>query len=128
MAPQVPSTGQPQFKNQRSPDFDSLYANNFAFESSVWDLKLTFGELDQALGVIDQHTAITIPWTGAKLLVYYLMTNVAAQEIINGKIQIPPAIIPAEPPPIPEDHKDDPVFHKVFEKFKELHAEFLKDM
>lgn len=128
MATELPNPEQPQPKNQRSPDFESLYANNFAFESSVWDLKILFGELDQTLGTIDQHTAMTIPWSGAKLLVYYLATNIAAQEIINGEIKLPPAVIPPEPPPLPDEHKDNPVFQKVREKFRALHREFLKSL
>jgi hypothetical protein len=77
MAKEFPNAGQPQPQNKRSPDFESLYSNNFAFESSVWDFKIIFGELDQTLGVIEQHTAMTLPWSGVKLLIYYLETNVA---------------------------------------------------
>jgi hypothetical protein len=71
---------------------------------------------------------MTLPWSGAKLLIYYLATNVAAQEIVNGEIKLPASVIPPEPPPIPEEHKDNPVFQKVYEKFRELHKEFLKSL
>jgi hypothetical protein len=71
---------------------------------------------------------MTLPWSGAKLLIYYLATNIAAQEIMNGEIKIPATVIPPEPPPIPEEHKDNPVFQQVYKKFVELHKEFLDSL
>jgi hypothetical protein len=119
---------QQPLRNQRSEDFVDSYANNFAFESSVWDLKIIFGQLDQALGAIDQHTGITLTWAAAKILAYYLNINVIAQEIINGKIQIAPSVVPSEPPPIPEEHKDDPAFQRLRQKYMESYAAFVKDL
>jgi hypothetical protein len=82
----------------RAEDFTSLYANNVHFESSVWDLKLLFGLLDQIKGagnaMIDQHTAINIPWVQAKLVAYFLTVNVMLHESENGKLEIPTRIIP----------------------------------
>ena len=50
---------------RRDEEFASLYANNVQLESSVWDLKIMFGQLDQAKGpnVINQHTAMTMSHT-----------------------------------------------------------------
>jgi hypothetical protein len=117
-----------QFRNQRSDDFASTYANNVMFEQSVWDLKIIFGELDQTEGIVDQHTAITLPWTGAKLALYYLATQIAGHEAVNGKIHIPEAVLPPEPPPLTPEQKHDPNLPKIYAEFKRLHDEFMKDV
>jgi len=44
------------------------YANNTAFEQTIWDLKMIFGEYSQRAGGVDWHTSITVPWAQAKLL------------------------------------------------------------
>ena len=41
-------------------DFATIYANNFQFEPSVWDLKIVFGQLDQQIGAIVQRLAQTV--------------------------------------------------------------------
>jgi hypothetical protein len=90
--PQIPPTT--DFK--RDEDFESLYANNVRFEPSVWDLKLLFGEIDQSSGqvIIDQHTAIAIPWMTAKLMAYFLEMNLVIYEADNGYIRLPRSVIP----------------------------------
>lgn len=94
---------------ERTDDFRSVYANNAYFESSAWDLKIVFGQLDQPVGQpakIRQHIAITIPWTQAKLAVYYLRLHVEAIEIQNGKISIREDLLPPEPTlPTPEEQE-----------------------
>jgi hypothetical protein len=117
-----------QFRNQRSDEFVSTYANNVFYEQSVWDLKIIFGELDQAQGIVDQHTAITIPWTLAKLALYYLGTQISGYEIVNGKIFIPQAVLPPEPPPLTDEQKLDPNVVKIYAEFKRLHGEFMKNV
>jgi hypothetical protein len=85
---------------RRDPeDFATRYANNANVETSVWDMKLTFGQTDLALGpsVIVQHTAITIPWSYAKIFVYLLQANIAAREAEAGHIDVPTKIL--MPPP-----------------------------
>ena len=117
---------QPQFRNQRSDDFTSAYSNNVSFEASVWDLKIIFGELDQSAGVIEQHTAITVPWAIAKLAVYYLGTQIAAHEVMNGKIAIPQSVMAPPPPPLTGEQRADPNMKKVYEEFTRLYEAFIK--
>ncbi|MGH2376131.1 MAG: hypothetical protein ACRDIC_22030 [bacterium] len=48
-------------KNANGPeDLTTDYANNTAFEPTVWDLKLIFGEFSDRAKTIDWHTSITI--------------------------------------------------------------------
>ncbi len=91
---------QPLPKFERADEFFEEYANNARFESSVFDLKVIFGQSEQRPDgeVIVQHTAITMPWAVAKLAIFYLQVNVALQELQNGKIVIPPSQVPPEPP------------------------------
>jgi hypothetical protein len=119
---------QQQFRNQRAEEFVSTYSNNVFFEQTVWDLKFIFGELDLSQGIVDQHTGVTVPWTIAKLTLYYLATQIAGHEIVNGKIHLPEAILPAEPPPLTEEQKHEPNLPKIYAEFKRLHAEFMKGL
>jgi hypothetical protein len=114
-------------RNERADDFVSTYANNAAFEPSVWDMKIIFGELDQGAGTIQQHTAIAMPWIMAKLMVHHLSMQIATHEIVHGKIRIPPDVLPPEVTPPPASFKDDPKFQKVYEALKTLHEEFRKN-
>jgi hypothetical protein len=84
---------------KRDEDFESLYANHLAAEHSVWDLKVIFGILDQSVqpNQVVQHTSINLPWTQVKLAVYYLEAAIALQEFNNGKIVIPPSVLPPDP-------------------------------
>jgi hypothetical protein len=79
-----------------------VYANNTRFELSVWDLRIFFGQLmPGALGEVDWHTDVTIPWAQAKLMHHYLGINLGLYELENGKIRIPPGVLPPvmESPP-----------------------------
>lgn len=84
---------------KREEDFESLYANNVLAESSVWDLKVIFGILDQSVqpNQVVQHTSINLPWAQVKLLSYWINVQIAAHELANGKITIPQTLIPADP-------------------------------
>jgi hypothetical protein len=87
----------------KADDFVADYANNSQLESSNWDLKITFGHVDQSLGPNDvvQTTAITIPWAQAKVMHYYLSVHLIGHEAEMGRIVIPTGIIgkfPKEPP------------------------------
>lgn len=84
-------------------DFTSGYANNVFLESSLWDLRLIFGQNDQQIGPnsVVQHTSITLPWAQVKLLNHFLEAHLLAHEIQNGRIVIPPNLVlpvPDEPP------------------------------
>src|ERR1017187_1064478 len=83
----------------RHEDYVTLYANNVQFQPWDSDLRMTFGELDLRKGkvVTEQHTAISISWLQAKIMLYFLGLQVAVQEIANGKIKIPDRLFPPEP-------------------------------
>jgi hypothetical protein len=87
--------------------FESVYANNTQIETSFWDLKILFGQLEQHTGktAIDLHTAVTLPWPQAKLLGYYLRLHTAWHESQNGRIGLLPSLIPPiiEIPAEPEE-------------------------
>ena len=87
-------------QTERQTKFDAVYANNFEFETSVWDLKIILGQLEQHTGksVVDWHTAVTIPWIQVKLVAYFLRLQAAWYELQNGPISIPASIMPAVPP------------------------------
>jgi hypothetical protein len=98
-------------------DFASLYANNVSYEASVWDLKLIFGQLDlktvekpQGQPTVDYHTAITIPWSTVKTMVYYLRVNLAGHEGETGQIKLPERVMPARPNDPEEDPKQKAAF------------------
>jgi hypothetical protein len=99
-----PAPGQASLDFERDENFVTLYANNITFEAAIWDLKMIFGQLDQRDKiVVEQHTAITIPWLQAKLLIYLLQVNVSVFEAEHGKIQVPerfiqePQVLPGSP-------------------------------
>jgi hypothetical protein len=114
-------------------DFATRYANNAHFEPSAWDLGITFGQTDQVQGpnVIIQHTAITIPWSYAKILVYFLQLNIIGQEIENGHIKVPPNILAPPPKTLPEETQKElkhpkealAAVHKLWDEFLEANPE-----
>ena len=115
----------------RTDDFFEAYANNVYYEVSAWDLKLIFGQLDQSGGEVkvEQHTAITVPWPQIKLLTYWLRGHVEAYELSNGKIQMPPAIIPDRLPPVTEElKKQDPNAEAIYALFNRLREELLASL
>lgn len=135
MAPEKPD--KPKATWEFTEDFSEAYANNVYFESSAWDLKLLFGQLDQS-GQLTQsetkiktivHTAITVPWAQAKLMLYWLKGHLEAYEAANGKIQMPASIIPPEFPPLTEElKKSDPNAEKIYTLFTKMRNELLADL
>jgi hypothetical protein len=107
-------------------DFESDYANNTFFNSSIWDLKIIFGELSGVRQGVDWHTAITLPWAQAKLMAYYLAINIAGYELEHGPIRIPSAMIPTEPPPPDKDFA--PSQKALYEFVKAHRQKFLDDL
>jgi hypothetical protein len=106
----------------RIEDFEETYANNVQLESSAWDLKLIFGQLDQTGGKanIAQHTAVTIPWAQAKLLAYFLQANVFFQEKLHGKIIVPTSVLPPDPSIVFKEMAADPKTKDVVEYMQKL--------
>ena len=115
---------------RRTEDFTSVYANNIQFETSVWDLKIILGELDQRGGklTVEQHTAVSVPWMQAKLLCYFLRMSIEFHEINNGKIPIAKGVLPPPPPPLPPELENDPVAKASFDAIKKLHAELMASL
>src|SRR5262249_50074 len=90
------------------------YANNSAFETTIWDLKMAFGQYHSDTGATDWHTSITMPWLQAKICAYFLQLNVLFHEITQGRIRIPPGIIPKKPiPPTDEQLRDNPTLQAI---------------
>ena len=113
----MPDTPTKRDDYQHAENFRSDYANNVQFESASLDLTLVFGKT-QPQGPVRQHTAITIAWPYAKLLLYYLQANIALWESINGKAEIPKVLLPKNPaidPQIGDQFKE--VIQKVYEEF-----------
>jgi hypothetical protein len=108
---------------KRVEDFEHSYANNVQLLSSNWDLQLLFGELDQADGpnVIQQHTAITLPWAQVKVLLYFLKQHVDGHEAEFGRIKIPPRIVP----PVP-DERPKTVNEDVWKQLQDNYEKFIK--
>jgi hypothetical protein len=111
-------------------DFIARYANHTFLESSLYDLKLVFGQSDQKAGpsVINQHTAITISWPQVKILLYFLRSNLAGYELVHGKVALEPGIVnppPDRPPTIPNVKQD--LVDKVWAVSKTMYDEFMKE-
>ncbi len=131
MAPEKPAVPQATF--ELADEVYEAYANNVYYESGAWDLKLIFGQLDQRDGKIKviQHSAITLPWPLVKIMTYWLRGQVEAHEAMNGKIRIPPAVIPQALPPLTEENKKSDVnaetIYKIFNRLREEFVSSLKD-
>lgn len=106
-----------EIKRERTPDFVARYANYSHLESSVWDLKVLFGEFDQSTNgaTVPVNTSVTLPWAQVKVLAYFLRLHVAAYEADQGRIKIPAGIIPVVP--------ETSVFADVYNEFIERNPE-----
>jgi hypothetical protein len=87
----------PKTEKRRAEDFSTRYANNVYLEPSTWDLKFIFGQLDLSLDptkeLILQHTAITLPWSQAKMLLYLLQVHIPMHEAQMGRVPVPTGLI-----------------------------------
>lgn len=107
-------------------EFASVYANVSRFETSAWDLKIFFGQLMQhtSKGYVDWHTAVTMPWTQAKIFSYFLLANLAFHERINGPMAIPATIKPPKPErPSAEMIDKEPGVQEAYEILAQLHSQ-----
>jgi hypothetical protein len=114
-------------------DFINRYANHTFFEPSLFDMRIVFGQTDQRAGqnVVDQHTAITLPWPQVKIAIYFLSTQLAAYEALHGRVVLEPGIIPS----IPEEpvkvtglpHFTQALSDKVWAAGRPLYEKFVKD-
>jgi hypothetical protein len=125
MADEVVTPVQLEFKTQA--DFIERYANNVRFESSVWDLRLILGTLDQATQphTIHVHTAVNVPWQQAKLMAYFLYLHVLFQEAGGDAIKIPEGVMPPPIEPAMKDLMHLPGTAPLLEKVRKLRSELL---
>lgn len=95
-------------------------------KSARGDLKLIFGQLDQARSpnLVAQHTAIALSWMQVKIMIYCLQIQLAAYEAQYGKVAIPPALLPRAPAPLPAEMENDPVARAASERAREIYALF----
>lgn len=129
LQPKMEDQSKQQAASSESDDLSVEYANNVFFEPTVWDLKLIFGEFSTRQGSVDWHTSITVPWEQAKLMMYYLMLNVAARELQTGaKITIPPSMLPPEPdaPSGPDDTAVNRAFYEIVKDHRQRFLAGLK--
>jgi len=115
-------------ETERTEDFRSLYANSVLYEASAWDLKLIFGQLDQASGraIVKQNVAVTIPWPQAKLALFWLRFQVEiAEATVGTKIPIRKDLLPIEAPPLTPEEESDPATKQAREIYMRLREEFL---
>jgi hypothetical protein len=115
---------------EHTANFVSSYANSTIFESTAWDLKITFGQVEQVSGqaVVKQHLAVSIPWAQAKLALYWLRVHVEAMEIQSGKVPIRKDVIPPEPPPLSPEDANDPESKRIYEFVQKLREEFIASL
>jgi hypothetical protein len=130
MTDPTPKPNPPAPTSERAPDFTNRYANNIYFESTAWDIKLTFGHVEQATAPVSlKHDfAVTIPWPIAKLALFWLRLHVELAEAEVGvKIPIRKDTLPAElPEKFPEPAQENDPKAKTFrEIYNRLRAEFL---
>ena len=119
------TTGAIEFR--KHDNYENWYSNNINFQQSEWDLKLIFGQLDweEDHYVVEQHTAITVAWLQAKLMIYYLSVQMGVYEKFHGKIPIPPAAMPPQPPPPTEEQAKDPAVAPMYDYMQKRWEEFM---
>jgi hypothetical protein len=114
---------------RRHENYENWYSNNVQFQQTEWDLKLIFGQLDWSDDhfVIEQHTAITVAWIQAKMLLYYLNFQVGAYEMSHGKIPIPAGAMPPEPHPPTGEQAKDQFSNRLYEYMKKAREQLLAE-
>lgn len=118
---------QGKLEHRRIAEFSEDYANNTLFQSSNWDLKIIFGELEQSLGpnVVLQHTAITVPWSQVKLMVYFMTISLIFQEAQNGRIAIPSGLIPEIGKQMPKELREAGTTDAAWQAVRQLYEQFV---
>ena len=105
----------------KDDEFQDFFANNTLLHSSLWDLRILFGQVDQTLegGAAVYKASVSIPWPQVKVFVYFLRLHLSGYEARNGRIRIPPGIIPEWPsePQHGEPNDEWKVLRQVWESF-----------
>ncbi len=130
--PISPPPPAPTFATERTENFASSYANSAYFESSAFDLRIIFGQLDQnpdGGGILKQHLAVSIPWDLAKLSIYWLQSQVIAHELETGRvIGLRESVRPPVPSPLTAEQERDPIMQKYYAALKKLREEFIASL
>ncbi len=98
----------------RAANFSVKYASHVHFNTSMFDLTMTFGQFlptergDQTY--LEQHTSMSVSWLEAKLAALFLVTNIALHEAQFGVIRIPPN---ARPEFFPKELGDKSIQHSL---------------
>lgn len=109
-----------------APDARYVYANNFFFKGSVWDLSLLFGQLTNfGERSIEYHTSVTMTYPSAKLLSFFLLVNVALREVTEA-ISVPQAMIPDPPPQPSGDSVNDPRAWEFYNFCTDIYERFFR--
>jgi hypothetical protein len=103
----------------RTPDFQSLYANNVHIETSAWDATLVLGQFD-GKDTVKQRASVTMAWAEAKAVCDILMTNIAFYEAFNGRIKMPKGLTPRQVPPEETDAPHLKILNERVNKIREL--------
>jgi hypothetical protein len=123
--PQTPPT-QPQPPQrplkEESPRHFELYAQNVNFDNNAWDLTLLFSMLNRNQGGARfiQIGAIHIPWSQAKLMLFYLTVNIMFHELEHGPIQIPKGMAPGPPEDLQRFLPDTEDTHRMIARLKRI--------
>lgn len=90
---------------ERSEDYRDVYANNSQLASSLWELRIIFGQTEPSVGPdgVLQHTSLRLPWPQAKVLAYFLQLHILGEEMEHGRIVIGAGIIPELPANPPKE-------------------------
>jgi hypothetical protein len=123
----IPATEQPSV--EWSTEFRAYYSNNVNYESTAWDMKLTFGHIERATApvLVKNDCSVTIPWPQAKLALFWLRLHVEMAEAeIAGKIPIRKDLLPPELPEQTPEVLEEPNMQRFREVYERLRAEFLK--
>jgi hypothetical protein len=115
-------------ERKRIEDFAAKYANNVFIESSAWDLRLVFGQLELSPSTaIIEHTAISIPWPQVKVVAYLLGIHLLSHEAQYGRIVLPENAVKTIPAKVPDDIKAIPNSTEVWQKLRKHFEEFIAE-
>jgi hypothetical protein len=117
---------------RRTEDFLSFYANNVVADSTAWDLRLTFGQFDKisdGSGFNNQRLSVTLPFSLAKLMLYWVELQILAHEAETGKrIGIRANLLPEAPIPVPKELENDPNALRLHDAIAQLRARFIASL
>ncbi len=125
---QMPLAPPTKIQFQRSEDFLELYANHTQLSSSLWDLRIIFGQTEPTVGEdgVLQHASVRLPWPQAKVLAYFLLFHIKGEELEHGRIVVAPGIIPEVPATAPKQLGDkSPELAKSWNELRKLYEDFI---